>query len=49
MTRARVIFFAAFRGFLNGLGFAEKRTEAAWVFHHCTGESGSSHSAFALH
>jgi hypothetical protein len=26
--------FARFRRFLNGLGFADKRAEAAWIFHH---------------
>jgi hypothetical protein len=36
MTRARSILFAEFRRFLNGLKFAAKRTETAWVFHHRT-------------
>jgi hypothetical protein len=36
MTRARGISFAQFRRFLNGLDFAAKRAEAAWVFHHRT-------------
>ena len=36
MTRVRSIPFAEFRRFLNGLGFTEKRAEAAWVFHHRT-------------
>jgi hypothetical protein len=36
MTRTRVIAFADFRRFLNGLEFAAKRAETAWVFHHCT-------------
>ena len=34
MTRARLVSFAEMRRFLNGLGFSEKRTESAWVFHH---------------
>jgi hypothetical protein len=34
MSRTKVIAFAEFRRFLNGLRFAAKRTEAAWVFHH---------------
>ncbi len=34
MRRTRLIPFAEFRRFLNGLGFADKRAEAAWVFHH---------------
>jgi hypothetical protein len=34
MTKTRQISFAELRRFLNGLGFAEKRAEAAWVFHH---------------
>lgn len=36
MTRTRAVSFAEFRRFLNDLGFAEKRAEAAWVFHHRT-------------
>jgi hypothetical protein len=36
MTKKRSISFAEFRRFLQGLGFAEKRAEAAWVFHHRT-------------
>ena len=34
MMKTRQISFAELRRFLNGLGFAEKRAEAAWVFHH---------------
>ena len=34
MTRTRSISFGEFRRFLNGLGFAEKRAEAASVFYH---------------
>jgi hypothetical protein len=34
MARSRFIPFAEFRRFLNGLGFSEKQTEAAWIFHH---------------
>jgi hypothetical protein len=34
MMRPRLISFAEFRRFLNGLEFAAKRAEAAWVFHH---------------
>ncbi len=30
----RLIPFAEFRRFLVGLGFTEKRTPRAWVFHH---------------
>ena len=33
-ARNRLISFAEFRRFLNSLGFAEKRTEKAWIFHH---------------
>jgi hypothetical protein len=36
MMKGRSISFAEFRQFLRGLGFAEKRTDAAWVFHHST-------------
>ena len=34
MTRIKAIPFAELRRFLNGLGFADKRTETAWIFHH---------------
>ena len=34
MTKTRPVPFAELRRFLNGLGFAAKRAEAAWVFHH---------------
>jgi hypothetical protein len=36
MKSTRFISFAEFRRFLNGLGFAAKCTEAAWVLHHRT-------------
>jgi hypothetical protein len=36
MTKTRLPSFTEFRRFLNGLGFAEKRAEAAWIFHHPT-------------
>ena len=36
MTKTRLLSFTEFRPFLNGLGFAEKRAEAAWIFHHPT-------------
>lgn len=34
MKMTRLISFAEFRQFLNGLGFSEKRAESAWVFNH---------------
>lgn len=34
MMKTRLISFTEFRQFLNGLGFADKRAEAAWIFHH---------------
>ncbi len=36
MRKSRVITFGEFRRFLNGLGFSEKRAEAAWAFQHRT-------------
>jgi len=36
MTRTKSISFAEVRRLLNKLGFAERRTDAAWVFHHPT-------------
>jgi hypothetical protein len=36
MTSPKAISFAEFRRFLKGLGFAEKRTQTAWVFQHDT-------------
>jgi hypothetical protein len=36
MTKTKAISFASFRRFLRELEFAEKRAEAAWVFHHRT-------------
>ena len=36
MMKTRLISFTEFRRFLNGLGFADKHTEAAWIFHHPT-------------
>lgn len=36
MTRTRMISFTEFQRFLNTLGFAAKRTDTAWVFHHPT-------------
>ena len=34
MTRTRLVPFREFRRFLNDLGFAAKRSESAWIFHH---------------
>jgi hypothetical protein len=34
MTRSSQIPFVELRRFLNGLGFKDKRADAAWVFHH---------------
>ena len=36
MTRIKALTFAELRRFLNGLGFADKRAETAWIFHHRT-------------
>jgi len=36
MTRTKSISFGEFRRFLHGVGFTDKRAEAAWVFHHPT-------------
>jgi hypothetical protein len=36
MTKARSIPFPEFRRFLKGLGYAEKRSETAWIFRHPT-------------
>ena len=34
MKRSSTVPFADLRRFLNGLGFKDKRTEQAWIFHH---------------
>jgi len=34
MTKIRLVPFAEFRRFLQGLGYAEKRAPNAWVFLH---------------
>jgi hypothetical protein len=34
MRKSSLILFGDLRRFLNGLGFKDKRTEAAWIFHH---------------
>jgi hypothetical protein len=36
MTNTSLISFAEFQRFLSTLGFAAKRTDTAWVFHHRT-------------
>jgi hypothetical protein len=34
MRRSSAVAFAELHSFLNGLGFKDKRTETAWIFHH---------------
>ena len=36
MKRSSTVPFAELRRFLNGLGFKDRRTEQAWIFHHRT-------------